>query len=77
VSDVELERVKKLANKIVKLLNRADHPADALTALQLVSASMLETLGIDPQVWMHRVLVSVERIRRGDIVTKEPTRGDG
>jgi len=75
MSDVELERVKHLANKIVKLLNRAQNPADALTALQLVTASMLETIGIDPAVWMHSVLVSVERIRNGDVALKEPRNG--
>jgi hypothetical protein len=75
VSDVEMERVKTLANKIIKLLNAAQHPADALTALQLVTAAIVDTMGIDPAVWMHRVLVSVERIRNGDVVTKEPSNG--
>lgn len=73
--DAGVERAKHLANKVVRLLNGAKHPADALTALQLVTASMLDHLGIPPEVWMHRVIVSMERIQRGDLVTKEPSNG--
>lgn len=74
-SDRGIERAKHLANKVVRLLNGAQHPADALTALQLVTASMLDHLGIPPEVWMHRVIVSIERIQSGAIVTKEPNHG--
>ena len=69
-----VDRAKHLANKVVRLLNGTQHPADALTALQLVTASMLDHLGIPPEVWMHRVIVSMERIASGAIVTKEPAR---
>jgi len=73
-SDAGVERAKYLANKVVRLLNGA-HPAEAMTALQLVVASVLEHTGIDPQLFMHRVLVSVERIRAGSLPTKEPSNG--
>lgn len=66
-----MERARHLANRIVRLLNAAQDPADALTALQLVSASVLEHMGIPPELWMHRVIVSIERIRSGSIATKE------
>lgn len=74
-ADRGLERAKHLANKIVRMLNSAQHPADALTALQLVTATVLDHMGIPPEVWMHRVIVSIERIRNGAIVTKEPGHG--
>lgn len=72
-ADRGTERARHLANKIVRLLNAAQHPADALTALQLVTASVLEHMSIPPELWMHRVLVSIERIRSGAIQTKEET----
>lgn len=71
-----MERVKDLANKIIRIVNAAEHPADALTALQLVMASTLYATGVDPQTFMHRVLVSLERIENGDIkVNEESSRG--
>jgi hypothetical protein len=69
-----VERAKHLANKVVRMLNGAE-PADALTALQLVVASMLEHTGIQPEVFFHRVIVSVERIRSGSLPVKEEASG--
>lgn len=74
-ADAGMERSKDLANKVLRLLNAAKHPADAMTALQLVVAAVLDHTGIDPQIFMHRVFVSVERIRSGSIATKEPSHG--
>ncbi len=71
-ADRGVDRAKNLANLVARTLNSAAHPADALTALQLVVASTLETLNIPPEIFMHRVIVTIERIRSGAIVTKEP-----
>lgn len=70
VESAGVERAKFLANKVIRDLNAAD-PADALAALQLVVASVLEHTGIDPAVFQHRVLVSLENIRRGTWPVKE------
>lgn len=82
--DAGVERGKHLANKIVRLLNRAHHPADAMTALQLVVASVLEHTGIPPETFMHRVIVSIERSaaatcqpRRTTVAKRDPEREIG
>lgn len=74
-ADAGSERAKHLANKIARLLNGAQHPADALTALQLVVASVIETVGLPPEMFMHRVLVTIGRMRDGSLPTKEPSHG--